>query len=74
MSVVAIVQARMSSTRLPGKVLFDLEGIPVLEHICLRLKSCKRVDKIVVATSNEHTDDQIYEWGKKRIYQYSEAA
>lgn len=66
MSVVAIVQARMSSTRLPGKVLFDLEGIPVLEHICLRLKSCKRVDKIVVATSNEHTDDQIYEWGKKK--------
>ncbi len=65
MSVIAIIQARMSSSRLPGKVLFDLEGTPVLGHICLRLKSCKHVDKIIVATSNDSSDDNIFEWGQK---------
>jgi glutamate-1-semialdehyde aminotransferase/spore coat polysaccharide biosynthesis protein SpsF (cytidylyltransferase family) len=56
---VAIVQARMSSTRLPGKVLLDLVGSPMLWHIVRRLEKAGRVDRVVVATSREAPDDRI---------------
>jgi spore coat polysaccharide biosynthesis protein SpsF (cytidylyltransferase family) len=56
MRVVAIIQARMSSSRLPGKVLMPLVDKPVLAHIVDRLSYCKLVEEIVVATSNEISD------------------
>lgn len=56
---VAIVQTRMGSTRLPGKVLIDLEGKPVLWHVVHRLKNAKYIDKIVVATTDLYEDDII---------------
>lgn len=59
MNVVAIIQARMSSKRLPGKVLMNLSKKPVLEHIIDRIKVCKTIDNIVVATSNHASDDKI---------------
>lgn len=59
MKIVAIVQARMSSTRLPGKVLAEIEGIPMLEILLNRLSSAKFVDEIVVATSTLDSDDPI---------------
>lgn len=59
MSVVAIVQARVGSTRLPGKVLMKLGERTVLEHVCLRLHSAKQVDEVVVATSTLVEDDRI---------------
>lgn len=59
MNVVAIIQARMSSTRLPGKVLMPLSGHPVLKHIINRLNTCKTFEKIVVATSIDETDNKI---------------
>jgi len=62
MKVVAIVQARMSSSRLPGKVLLPLAGKPVLAHVVGRLQSCKSLDDIVLATSIEHQDDAIEQW------------
>lgn len=62
MKIVAIVQARMSSTRLPGKVLMDLAGKPVLEHVIERLRFCKNIDSIVVATSTDESDSQIEYW------------
>lgn len=49
MSIVAIVQARMGSTRLPGKVLKDLAGKPMLQRVLSRAASAKYLDKIVVA-------------------------
>ena len=55
----AIIQARMGSTRLPGKVLIKIEDIPILEHIINRLRSVKRIDIIIVATSEESEDDAI---------------
>lgn len=58
-SMVAIVQARMSSSRLPGKVLLDLCGKPVLGHIVERLGFCRTINKVVVATSDHETDDPI---------------
>lgn len=59
MRVVAIIQARMGSTRLPGKIMLDLCGKTVLEHDLLRVKSSRRVDAIVVATTVACEDDRI---------------
>ena len=62
--VVAIIQARMGSTRLPGKVLRLLVGKPILWHIISRLRKSKTVDEIVIATSIESGDDPIVDFGK----------
>lgn len=50
-NVIAIIQARMGSTRFPGKVLHDLCGKPVLQWVIERVKMAKRVDSVIVATS-----------------------
>jgi spore coat polysaccharide biosynthesis protein SpsF len=60
--VSAIIQARMGSTRLPGKVLMSLAGRPVLWHIIHRLKKCRTIDDIVVATSDLKEDDKLAAW------------
>ncbi|MBJ64845.1 MAG: hypothetical protein CMB55_08650 [Euryarchaeota archaeon] len=49
----------MSSSRLPGKVLKPLAGEPMLFHIYTRLLQCKHIDKVIVATSNDRSDDEI---------------
>jgi spore coat polysaccharide biosynthesis protein SpsF len=59
MSITAIIQARVSSTRLPGKVLLQLEGKSVLEHVVNRIKACTSVSDIYVATSINADDDAI---------------
>jgi spore coat polysaccharide biosynthesis protein SpsF len=57
--VAAIIQARMGSTRLPGKVLLPLAGQPVLWHIVHRLRQCQMVDVVAIATSNQPGDDAL---------------
>lgn len=57
--VIAIVQARMGSVRLPGKVLKKIEDFYVLELILKRLMLCQTLTKIVVATSDNDEDDAI---------------
>ena len=70
-NVVAIIQARMSSKRLPGKVLLELAGKPVLSHVVNRISSCRTIDKVVVATSQEASDDLINQWCiKNRVLCY----
>ena len=59
---IAIIQARMGSTRLPGKVLMPLAGKPVLGHVIERLGFCSTLDGIVVATTVEDGDDAIVEF------------
>lgn len=59
MKVVAIIQARMGSSRLPGKVMMKLANKPVLAHIIERLSYCKMIEKIVVATTKEPSDDLV---------------
>ena len=44
-----IIQARLGSTRLPGKVLMEIEGKPLLQYLIERLRKCQRVDKIILA-------------------------
>jgi len=53
----AIIQARMGSARLPGKVLMPLVGKPVVQHVVERLTRSKTIDKIIVATSTNEIDD-----------------
>ena len=65
MRVVAIIQARMGSTRLPNKILMDISGKPMLWHIIQRLKRCKKVDEIVVATSTLSSNDPISDFCEK---------
>jgi spore coat polysaccharide biosynthesis protein SpsF len=60
--VVAVIQARMNSVRLPGKVLKPIAGEPLLWHILHRLKGCRLLEDIVVATSANSADDAIAEW------------
>ncbi len=55
----AILQARMTSTRLPGKVMADLIGQPMILRQIERLKRSKRLDQIVVATSTDASDDGL---------------
>jgi len=59
MRVVAIVQARMGSARLPGKVLLDLAGEPMLVRDMNRLSRAQTLDKVVVATTVDPADDVI---------------
>jgi len=59
MNVTAIIQARMGSTRLPGKVLADVGGRSMLARVCTRLQRAVLVDRILVATTQRPDDDRI---------------
>ena len=58
-NVIAVVQARMGSTRLPGKVLLDLVGKPMLIRDMGRIQRAKNIDDIVIATTIKPADDKI---------------
>jgi spore coat polysaccharide biosynthesis protein SpsF len=60
-SITVVVQARMASTRLPGKVMLPLDGSPVLEHIIQRVRLSEHVGDIVIATTFDKSDDIIAE-------------
>jgi spore coat polysaccharide biosynthesis protein SpsF len=60
--VVALIQARMGAVRLPGKALKPIAGQPLLWHIVHRLKTCRLLEDIAVATSSSAADDAVVEW------------
>ena len=66
MKVISVIQARMGSTRLPGKVLMPLAGKPALEHVVTRIKACKAISVVIVATSTDQADDAIQAWCEKQ--------
>jgi spore coat polysaccharide biosynthesis protein SpsF len=57
--VAAIIQARMASSRLPGKVLMEIEGIPMLGRVVSRTRRATTVTQVLVATSTEAADEAI---------------
>lgn len=59
MIVCAIVQARMGSSRFPGKMLRDLAGKPLIWHVIHRLRQCRTVSEIILATSDTPSDDAL---------------
>lgn len=65
MSTAIVVQARMGSTRLPGKVLKDIAGRPMLFYQMERLRRVKRAERIVVATTDQPADDAVERFCQK---------
>ena len=59
---IAILQARMSSSRLPGKVLREINGKPMIYWQLQRIYQAKKVEKVIVATSTDSTDDQLVDF------------
>ena len=70
MKIVAIIQARMASTRLPGKVLLDLEGEAMLVRDLNRLFRAKLLDDVVVATTTISIDDAIADLCQQHNWSY----
>ena len=70
MKVVCLVQARVGSTRLPGKILKEICGKTILHHEIDRLKKCKEIDEIVIATTDKEDDDKIVNEAKKLSVKY----
>ena len=65
MRIIGTIEARMGSSRLPGKTMKPLfSGIPLLGCIIKRFQKCRLVDDIVVATTINEADDKIYNWCK----------
>ena len=54
--ITCIIQARTDSTRLPNKVLKEIENVPMIHHIINRIKESKKIDQIVLATTDNDSD------------------
>ena len=61
MKVVALVQSRMGSTRLPNKVMKPINGVPMIELLLSRLSNSRRIDEIVLATSVDRRNGPLVE-------------
>ena len=70
MKTTIIIQARMSSTRLPGKILKKIAGIPTIELIVKRLKKSKLANDIIIATSNNSENKPLINYLKKKKIKY----
>ena len=73
--VIAIIQARMGSSRLPGKVLKTIKGRPMLWHVVKRVSSAELIDSVIIATSTKAKDDKIEEFSRSsrvKVYRGSE--
>ena len=66
MIVNMIIQARMGSTRCPGKVMRDIGGKPMIGYLLDRMEQCKEVDRIIVAIPDEDVNSLLFEYLKKR--------
>lgn len=74
MKIVALVQARMGSSRLPNKVMKMINGIPMIELLLARLSLAKEVDQIVIATSVEGGNKVLVEHIEKLGYNYKQGS
>ncbi|MGE7931977.1 cytidylyltransferase domain-containing protein [Viridibacillus arvi] len=70
MTVTAIIQARMGSTRLPGKILKEVNGKPLLAYQLERIAHSECIDKIVIATTLDQKDDVIVEFCDNNDVEY----
>jgi len=70
MKIVAVIEARMASTRLPGKVLLESAGKPMLTHLVDRLRQVPSLDDIVLATTVNPQDEQLVSYAKAHDLAY----
>jgi spore coat polysaccharide biosynthesis protein SpsF len=66
MKIAAIVQGRMASSRLPGKILQEIEGKPMLAWVVDQARKARRVDEVIVATTTDPSDDPVEEFCRQR--------
>ncbi len=62
--IAAIIQARMGSTRLPGKILMEVNYRPLLDYMVERVKRSKYIKQVIIATTVSHQDQPIVDWCK----------
>ena len=68
--MLVVVQARSSSTRFPKKILHKIYGKTLIEHVILKISKSKNVSNIVVATSNNKSDDSLVDILEKNKIEY----
>ena len=71
MKIVAIVQARMGSTRLPNKVMMKINGVPMIELLFNRLSKSININQVVLATSNNENNLPLVEHIKSLWFYYN---
>jgi spore coat polysaccharide biosynthesis protein SpsF (cytidylyltransferase family) len=64
--IVALIQVRMDSTRLPGKALLDVAGCPLIERVINNLCRAQSLDEILIVTSNEPSDDPLASFAREK--------
>ncbi len=67
MKSIAIIGARLNSSRLPGKHLLPLAGKPLIEQSLARLQQCSSIDKLILATTNDDFNKPLVDWAEGRI-------
>ena len=68
--IVASIEARMGSSRLPGKVMLDIEGKPAIGRLIERLNKSKLIDDLIIATTTNVKDDILCNWAEKNNIHY----
>ncbi|MCJ7694291.1 MAG: NTP transferase domain-containing protein, partial [Anaerolineaceae bacterium] len=68
--IIAIVQGRMGSNRLPGKILLDIGGQPMLALVVNRTRRARFIEQVVVATTLDPSDDPVAEFCRQQGYPY----
>lgn len=66
LKIIAVIQARLGSKRLPEKVMFSILDKPILWHIHNRLKTCKTLSEIVISTGNSKNNEKIHDFAVKQ--------
>lgn len=61
-NIVAVIQARMGSTRLPGKILMEIAGVPMLARVVQRVQRAKNIGEVIVATTEDPDDDVVVQY------------
>lgn len=67
MKIVAVIPARLQSSRFPGKILAEIEGKPMLWHVWNRTRGAEKLDDVYIATDSTEVFSIVQEWGGKPI-------
>lgn len=65
MTAIVAIPARMESSRFPGKILADLQGKPMLWHVCQGVTEAKTISEVWVVTDSQEILEQALSWGVK---------
>ena len=66
MNIISVIEARMGSKRLPGKVMLKVNKKPMILHLVERIKKVKEINDVVVATTTNQKDDVLINFCKKK--------